>query len=483
MKPVLFIGSSKEGLAAARALEVQLERYARVNLWTSDLFQPGGTTIESLFDQLDTCHHAVFILTADDLVLARDREWVSPRDNVVFELGLFMGHLGRGRVFVVHDRDCDLKLPSDLAGVTMLTFSGERLRENSSAALSPVATRLLQCLSAAAQPGEIDFLKAYLAFVRPNTKLSDTYSDILSHHYNAICVAVAQAEQKQDWYSLLEIKIRLREYFEYAGRYIDGVDFGRRYVKALMAVGDEWESLWTRVKHVAYLLILSNQHAAGREELLSVLKTLEKKEASDRSRELAYYAHRYISISFLRDPALVDRSGAKLHLDRATEIAAMFPDGSTKRMELDARLQTNQGNITLESGNASEALAHYQCARALFESLDDLEHVGIAHLKIAEALNQYQNGGDAAVHLERAESIFLQLGWIEGHARVLEQRAYYRSTCAGRTDDLDVSHSSRHAAIADATRARSLYERLGNQQGIGRTEALLRELKRRTENT
>ena len=47
-KPSIFIGSSVEGLAIARTLEEHLERDARIKLWTSDIFEPGGTTIESL---------------------------------------------------------------------------------------------------------------------------------------------------------------------------------------------------------------------------------------------------------------------------------------------------------------------------------------------------------------------------------------------------------------------------------------------------
>src|SRR5579871_5828981 len=105
VKPFIFIGSSVEGLAIARALEENLEHDARINLWTSDVFQPGGTSIESLIEQLDTCDYAMFVLSPDDLVIAREKEWYEPRDNVIFELGLFMGRLGRRRTFLVYDRE------------------------------------------------------------------------------------------------------------------------------------------------------------------------------------------------------------------------------------------------------------------------------------------------------------------------------------------------------------------------------------------
>jgi hypothetical protein len=46
---------------------------------------------------------------------------------VLFESGLFMGVLGRDRVFLVYDETQDIKIPSDLAGVTLATFDGRRI--------------------------------------------------------------------------------------------------------------------------------------------------------------------------------------------------------------------------------------------------------------------------------------------------------------------------------------------------------------------
>jgi hypothetical protein len=82
---------------------------------------------------------AVMVLTPDDLLNIRGESHKTPRDNVLFELGLLMGHLGRDRTLIVSERGAELKLPSDLDGITRITF---RRRDNLAAAVSPACTKL-----------------------------------------------------------------------------------------------------------------------------------------------------------------------------------------------------------------------------------------------------------------------------------------------------------------------------------------------------
>ena len=481
MKPVVFVGSSTEGLSIAHALEEHLEHDARVNLWTSGLFAPSGTTIESLFEQLSLCQFAVFVLTPDDFIFARDQEWVSPRDNVIFELGLFMGHLGRDRTFLVHDRDSGLKMPSDLAGVTSITFSGSRFAENPSAALSPVASKLRARLMIWPDEKEIDFIKAYIGFIQPDTKLGDSYSEILSRHYNTICAEVARLEVQADWTALVEVKKRLREYFEYSGRYAEGVDFGRRFLRALDALGDSKEALWTKVKHVAYLLILDGDHQAGRRELSDALSTITMSPLSDEYRELLFYTLRYMAISLHRDKVSGDIIEATRYLSSAAEVVTQYAEGSLKRKELEARLESNRGNLALECGDLASALASYQKSLEIFTDLADQEHIGIAHLKIAEAYIHSDGSVDVAAHLDVAESIFIRLGWIEGHARVLEQRAYRWLALSGTQKNLRSRRSYLVEAGAVARTARTLFQRIRHQWGVGRIDSLILRIDERSE--
>ena len=136
--PPAFIGSSTEGLDVAREVESQLQRDAITTIWKDGLLE----TLMNLLEQFD---FAVMVLSPDDLAESHSQNATSPRDNIIFEVRLFEGRLGRGGVFVVHEENAVLKLPSDLAGITLLHY---RRRENLSDALSPPCTASIKAIRA-----------------------------------------------------------------------------------------------------------------------------------------------------------------------------------------------------------------------------------------------------------------------------------------------------------------------------------------------
>lgn len=121
-KPSVFVGSSKEGLPIAKAVQYRLAAIADTEIWNEGAFGLTYGTLESLVQILDRFEFAILILTPDDLVLSRGEHQNGPRDNLLLELGLFMGKLGRARTFALYPRNKDLKLPSDLAGVALAAF-------------------------------------------------------------------------------------------------------------------------------------------------------------------------------------------------------------------------------------------------------------------------------------------------------------------------------------------------------------------------
>jgi Predicted nucleotide-binding protein containing TIR-like domain len=144
-RPVIFVGSSSEGLQLAKAVQVLLDRNNDVELWTQGVFGLSHGTLESLVDAIPGFDFAILILTADDLVISRGTEQQTARDNVLLELGLFMGGLGRDRTFIIYERGTSLKLPSDLAGVTPATFQMQA-SGNLQASLGAPCTQIEQAI-------------------------------------------------------------------------------------------------------------------------------------------------------------------------------------------------------------------------------------------------------------------------------------------------------------------------------------------------
>lgn len=135
IKPSVFIGSSSEGLDFARAVRSLLCQDAEITLWNEGFFTLSNTFIETLVNSLPQFDFAILVMTSDDLVRSRKVESFGPRDNVVFELGLFMGHLGRSRTFIIHQANADVKIPSDLSGMITATYEWPRKDESHQAAV------------------------------------------------------------------------------------------------------------------------------------------------------------------------------------------------------------------------------------------------------------------------------------------------------------------------------------------------------------
>lgn len=140
-RPHVFVGSSTEGLRIADNLQVLLDYECEVEIWNQGAFEPGGTTLASLVREARTFDFAVLVVTPDDTTETRGETRNVTRDNVLFELGLFMGALGNERVYMLYDRLNKPDLPSDLAGVTAITYALHK-NGNLRASLGAAATQL-----------------------------------------------------------------------------------------------------------------------------------------------------------------------------------------------------------------------------------------------------------------------------------------------------------------------------------------------------
>jgi len=127
-KPRIFLGSSGKQTKLLQALTRGLEDVAHVDPWTTS-FNPGTTTLDRLVELAHEVDFATFVFARDDWTTTSPAAAASPppetgqdspRDNVVFEAGLFGGVLGMGRTFILHAHGS--KLPSDLLGLTCIRY-------------------------------------------------------------------------------------------------------------------------------------------------------------------------------------------------------------------------------------------------------------------------------------------------------------------------------------------------------------------------
>src|SRR4051794_37504917 len=120
-KPRIFLGSSGKQAKLLQAITRGLEEIADVEPWTTT-FNPGRSTLDRLVGLSQEVDFAAFVFAQDDWTAtdASQSGQPSPRDNVVFEAGLFGGALGIRRTFILHANGS--KLPSDLLGLTSVRY-------------------------------------------------------------------------------------------------------------------------------------------------------------------------------------------------------------------------------------------------------------------------------------------------------------------------------------------------------------------------
>jgi len=120
-KPRIFLGSSGKQAKLLQAITRGLAEVAEVESWTTT-FNPGRSTLDRLVELSREVDFAAFVFAQDDWTTmdASEPGQASPRDNVVFEAGLFGGALGIRRTFILHANGS--KLPSDLLGLTSIRY-------------------------------------------------------------------------------------------------------------------------------------------------------------------------------------------------------------------------------------------------------------------------------------------------------------------------------------------------------------------------
>jgi hypothetical protein len=145
MLPKIFIGSSKENLETAYAIQEHLEYDSEPTVWTDDIFNLSECILNSLIDKLQNFDFGVFVFSPDDTSIIRNQERQIVRDNIIFELGLFIGHLGKERSFIISPRSVDgFHLPTDLLGINHANYDSQR--KEVKAALGPACNKIRKAM-------------------------------------------------------------------------------------------------------------------------------------------------------------------------------------------------------------------------------------------------------------------------------------------------------------------------------------------------
>lgn len=124
-RPKVFVASasSAEGLDVARLVQERLRGWADCSTWKDeDVFRASTPIIENLERALDLFPYAVFVMSPEDSAVIRDQRHLTPRDNVIFELGLFAGRHGLRSAFLLIPRGFKLHLPTDLDGIVTCPY-------------------------------------------------------------------------------------------------------------------------------------------------------------------------------------------------------------------------------------------------------------------------------------------------------------------------------------------------------------------------
>lgn len=181
MKPRIFIGSSVEGLKVAYAVQQNLAHDAETTVWDQSIFELSRTNIESLGNILDSIDFGIFVFSPDDAVVLRGKESLSKRDNVLFELGLFIGKLSRERVFFIIPERTYMHIPTDLLGVIPGKYDPNREDKSFQAATGPACNQIRNQIK---RLGILNPAKESQATDTPDKESRDSDNEWLHHFFD-----------------------------------------------------------------------------------------------------------------------------------------------------------------------------------------------------------------------------------------------------------------------------------------------------------
>ena len=119
----VFLAYSSGSVETAQYIKGVLTKLGVSTLdWKSD-FVGGPTILDQINEAVNQTSGGVFLFTRDDMLMGAE-ELAAPRDNVVFEAGIFANSKGYERVLIVLEEGA--KLPADLGGIVYVPMADKR---------------------------------------------------------------------------------------------------------------------------------------------------------------------------------------------------------------------------------------------------------------------------------------------------------------------------------------------------------------------
>lgn len=191
MKKRLFIGSSSEQLATLNEIVTLIGTAAECIPWTN-AFALNKSGLDSLIKQTRLADFAILIATKDDITDHRGETLVKPRDNVIFEFGLFLGAAGADKCYLIAEEGADL--PSDLDGITVAKFTRVSNQYNS---LDKIVENIKSNISLSDNVSELGLL--------PSTALAIGY-------YNSFIKRVCEELHKTESITIEDKKVKVKSF-------------------------------------------------------------------------------------------------------------------------------------------------------------------------------------------------------------------------------------------------------------------------------
>jgi hypothetical protein len=183
-RPNIFIASSAEALEVARAVKLNFDSEADVDIWNEDIFKANRNYLDTLLNRASYYDFVIAVFTGDDVAEIRKRTVRVTRDNVIFEFGLFLGRIGPNRTFMILEEG--IEVFSDWSGIEIATF---KKRDNLVAAVGAACQRIREEMRVAEKLPHFTML--------PSTSLAIGY-------YNNFLKRVFEAFEFSDEFTVAE---------------------------------------------------------------------------------------------------------------------------------------------------------------------------------------------------------------------------------------------------------------------------------------